>query len=62
MLQHKLLAKKSKCVYGVPSVEYLGHFISTKGVATDPNKIVAIEEELHYFTDEGRRIYHRLLC
>ncbi|XP_059284972.1 uncharacterized protein LOC132038306 [Lycium ferocissimum] len=45
IVKHQLLAKYSKCVFGVPKVEYyLGHFISAKGVATDPKKIVAVQE------------------
>jgi hypothetical protein len=42
--QHQLVAKHSKCVFGVSHVEYLGHVISADGVATDPSKITALAE------------------
>nr|KYP76696.1 Transposon Ty3-I Gag-Pol polyprotein [Cajanus cajan] len=44
MRNHSLLAKKSKCYFGVTKVEYLGHFITEKGVATDPAKIIAVQQ------------------
>jgi hypothetical protein len=36
--------KRSKCSFGVDSVAYLGHSISTAGVAMDPAKVQAIHE------------------
>jgi len=42
MRQHSLKAKLSKCSFGTTKVEYLGHFISTEGISTDPRKLQAI--------------------
>lgn len=40
--KNKLVVKKIKRVFAQPVVEYLGHIISSKGVAIDPSKIAAI--------------------
>lgn len=39
---NKLFLRKEKCCFATPKVEYLGHFITKKGVSTDPNKIQAV--------------------
>jgi hypothetical protein len=40
--KHQLYLKLSKCTFAQPSLEYLGHIISDKRVATDPSKIDAM--------------------
>lgn len=42
MQDHKLFSKLSKCSFGQPQMEYLGHIISSSGVSTDPAKIEAM--------------------
>ena len=39
---HRLHLKRSKCSFGTPSVAYLGHVISSEGVAIDADKITAV--------------------
>jgi len=39
---NKLYLKASKCSFAQQSLEYLGHIISDKGVATDTSKIQAM--------------------
>jgi hypothetical protein len=41
--QNQFYVKRSKCSFAQPSLEYLGHIISAKGVATDPAKIAAVQ-------------------
>lgn len=42
--QNQLYAKLSKCTFGQDKIEYLGHVISSEGVATDPSKIEIIKQ------------------
>lgn len=35
-------AKRPKCTFGVNSVDYLGHIISSQGVCADPSKVQAV--------------------
>jgi hypothetical protein len=40
--EHKLVVKQSKCSFGASSVPYLGHVVSSTGVAMDANKVKAV--------------------
>lgn len=40
---NKLFVKSTKCSFSQPKLEYLGHVISAEGVATDPEKIKAVQ-------------------
>ncbi|GJS47703.1 ty3-gypsy retrotransposon protein [Tanacetum coccineum] len=42
--EHHFYVKRSKCVFGAETLEYLGHIISECGVAMDPKKVVAVRE------------------
>lgn len=42
--EHSLFLKKSKCCFAERSVSYLGHIISSTGVAMDPSKIEAVQD------------------
>lgn len=39
---NQLLLKQSKCSFAQQRLEYLGHIISSNGVATDPKKVEAV--------------------
>ena len=39
---HRLHLKRSKCSFGATSMVYLGHVISTNGVAMDVDKVAAV--------------------
>lgn len=41
--RHQFYAKLAKCYFGVSRVDYLGHVISSDGVAADPSKVLAIQ-------------------
>lgn len=44
MAEHGLYAKRSKCQFGQPSLECLGHIKLNDGVSTDPNKVQAMKD------------------
>jgi hypothetical protein len=39
----KLYAKKAKCIFGRPQAKFLGHVVSRRGVAVNPDKINAVQ-------------------
>lgn len=41
---HQFFLKKSKCLFGTSSVAYLGHVITSSGVAMDQQKVLAVQE------------------
>ncbi|XP_061993942.1 uncharacterized protein LOC133711877 [Rosa rugosa] len=55
MQEHNLKVKMSKCTFGADNVEYLGHIVSAKGVAVDPNKIKSIVQWVKPRTMKGLR-------
>lgn len=40
----QLRAKRSKCLFGAPEVEYLGHIVSGAGVQVEATKVKAVQE------------------
>ena len=44
LANHQLHVNGKKCLFAKPQLEYLGHLVSTKGVAADLNKISAMVE------------------
>jgi len=40
---NQFLLKRSKCAFAQNNIEYLGHVISSKGVSTEPSKILAVQ-------------------
>lgn len=42
--KHQLYAKKSKCEFYVPKIQFLGHELSAKGITPDKEKILAIKD------------------
>lgn len=42
MRVNKLFVKESKCIFGTPQVEYLGHIITCIGVQANEKKVQAV--------------------
>jgi hypothetical protein len=47
LLDAKLLAQPTKCLFGVKQLEFLGHVVSERGLEMDPKKVDAIKNWPH---------------
>ena len=45
--EHRIYAKFSKCKFWLPEVTYLGHVISAKGIAVNPERVQAVLDWTH---------------
>ena len=41
---HQLYAKFKKCGFWLREVQFLGHVVSSRGIAVDPSKVSAVRE------------------
>jgi hypothetical protein len=44
LMEHQLYAKLSKCTFWLEEIQFLGHFLSAKGIEVDPSKVKDILE------------------
>jgi len=44
LIENKIFLKHSKCDFGAPGIEYLGHIVIQDGVLVDPKKVVAMQD------------------
>lgn len=42
--KNNIFVKQKKCSFGITKMEYLGHIVTPKGVAVDPEKTDAINK------------------
>jgi hypothetical protein len=42
--KHQFYIKESKCLFPQPSLEYLGHVITSEDIATDPSKVAVVKQ------------------
>ena len=65
---HGILVNPQKCVFGVPSLDFLGHRVDSKGIHPLPEKVAAIQEFAQPTTQRKLReflglvnFYHRFV-
>jgi hypothetical protein len=44
LAKHQFFIKESKCLFTHQSLEYLGHVITSEGIATDPSKVAVVNQ------------------
>uniref|UniRef100_A0A8C5DEF6 Gypsy retrotransposon integrase-like protein 1 n=1 Tax=Gouania willdenowi TaxID=441366 RepID=A0A8C5DEF6_GOUWI len=66
--QHGLIINPAKCVFGVPSIQFLGHLISSNGATPLPSKVEAVSAFPRPHSARGLReflgmvtFYHRFI-
>ncbi len=43
--EHELYAKRSKCTFNRPELEFLGHIVGSEGIKVDPKKTAVVDPQ-----------------